>query len=214
MLAGHLGRVLPGPSARVLDAGVGPGHLSVECAALLGAEVVGIDINPAMLELAAAHASAVPEAAGRVQLLLEDVHHLSFHDASFDAVVSYSCFHHWARPTTALRELARVLRPGGSLVVIDTDADGRPAVGARLRRMEPRFARFVAEAFAESWTVGSVRALVAGILPDAAVTAFGFTAEDLIEAQERLVDVRLGSDPDEGDDGSAVAWRLWWRRPS
>ncbi|MFH9552865.1 class I SAM-dependent methyltransferase [Streptomyces sp. NPDC017435] len=215
MLASHLSRIHRGRLKRVLDAGVGPGNLSVECVALLDVETVGIDVNPVMLELAAAHAAADPHAAGRVELVLADAHQLTFDDASFDAVVSYSCFHHWARPETALRELMRVLRPGGTLLVIDTDRDGRAAMSARTRRMEPRFARFVTEAFDESWTIAAVRDLAGrAALPGVSVTAFGFTEEDLVGALDRLVDVRFGSALDKGDDGPAVAWRLWGRKPS
>lgn len=99
--------------ARVLDVGCGDGELACALAAR-GGDVIGLDPNPAMLAAARERAAAanVPAVfqAGRAEAL-------PFADASFDIVsaVTVLCFVPDARK--ALREMARVLRPGGRLVM-------------------------------------------------------------------------------------------------
>ena len=83
--------------------------------AVPSAEVVGVDMAPAMVERARHKLRDVPAVSSR----RADAHALPFGDESFDMVVSASTFHYLARPTEALEEMARVLRPGGRLVILD-----------------------------------------------------------------------------------------------
>jgi SAM-dependent methyltransferase len=113
--------------ARVLEVGCGPGHLSIRLARQLGLEVTGIDLDPAMIEVARGNAERAledarvpPSEAGRPpSFVLGDVASLPFADASFDLVVSTLSMHHWADPRAGLAEIGRVLRSGGRALVWD-----------------------------------------------------------------------------------------------
>ena len=101
---------------RIFDAGCGTGYLLGQIAARApGAEVLaGIDAAPAMLEAARAAA-----ADGRLRLAAGTAGRLPWPAASFDLVVSTTSFDHWADQRAGLAECARVLAPGGCLVLAD-----------------------------------------------------------------------------------------------
>ena len=92
---------------RVLDAGCGTGLLR-ERLARDAAGVVGGDRSGGMLQKARARGHGVAQA---------DLRFLPFDDATFDAVASFKVLAHVPRPERAVAELARVLRPGGHLVL-------------------------------------------------------------------------------------------------
>jgi ubiquinone/menaquinone biosynthesis C-methylase UbiE len=98
---------------RVLDAGCGNGFFFDAARELVapGAELVGLDLSPKMLELARQHHDV---------LVRGDATRLPFADACFDTVLARSLLHHLPDPDAGAREIARVLRPGGELVVLDT----------------------------------------------------------------------------------------------
>ena len=100
------------PGMRVLDAGCGPGTITVGLArAVAPAEVVGIDAEPGVL--ARARGLAAAQAVENVTFRPADVYALPFPDDYFDAVFAHTLLEHLRRPDAALRELCRVLRPGG-----------------------------------------------------------------------------------------------------
>ena len=104
---------------KVLDAGTGPGTLVRELArSLPGLQVYGIDLSEDMIGLARAHARR-EQLEERVHFESGDVAHLPYPDQSFDAVVSTISMHHWFELEQPLRELYRVLRPGGRLWIYD-----------------------------------------------------------------------------------------------
>jgi SAM-dependent methyltransferase len=114
--------------ARVLEVGCGPGHLSVRMAQQLGLDVTGLDLDPAMIEVARANAERAAaganaeRAAGASRLptfVAGDAAALPFPDASFDLVVSTLSLHHWSNPRAGLSEIGRVLRPDGRALVWD-----------------------------------------------------------------------------------------------
>jgi ubiquinone/menaquinone biosynthesis C-methylase UbiE len=101
---------------RILDIGCGPGTLAKRLAAE-GAAVTGIDPGTAALTKAR---EAVP--AARFEAASAEA--LPFPDASFDGAVMLNALHHVPRPAVALVEAARVLVPGGVLVVVEPLATG------------------------------------------------------------------------------------------
>jgi ubiquinone/menaquinone biosynthesis C-methylase UbiE len=104
---------------KVLDVGTGPGTLVREIARRLPElQAYGIDLSEDMIELARAHARR-EHLEERVQFASGDVAHLSYPDQSFDVVVSTISMHHWAELEQPLRELYRVLKPGGQLWIYD-----------------------------------------------------------------------------------------------
>ncbi|WP_432186827.1 class I SAM-dependent methyltransferase [Streptomyces sp. Tue6028] len=114
---------------RVLDAGCGTGRALPPLRAAVGASgaVVGADLTPAMLEAAVR--------AGRDrdgQLLLTDVAALPLRTESLDAVFGAGLVSHLPDPAENLRELARVVRPGGTLALFHPV--GRAALAARQGR--------------------------------------------------------------------------------
>lgn len=94
---------------RVLDVATGPGWVAAQ-AAERGASAVGVDVAGAMIARAR---GAHPE----LEFRRADAHELPFADASFDAVVGNLAVMHLSRPERAMAEFARVLRPGGRLVL-------------------------------------------------------------------------------------------------
>jgi len=99
---------------RVLDVGCGQG-IDVYRYALAGAETTGIDLTPRHVELARAHVAAMELEA---EIVVGDAESLPFDDASFDRVSSNGVLHHTPDLPAALREIRRVLVPGGEARVI------------------------------------------------------------------------------------------------
>lgn len=95
--------------SRVLDLGTGPGIVSAG-AVRRGARVSAVDADPHMAETAARN---VPEADVRVAVLPA----LPHDDETFDAVVGNFVINHVGEPAVALKEMRRVLRPGGRLAL-------------------------------------------------------------------------------------------------
>ncbi len=124
---GVLAELVPAePKARWLDVACGPGVVSRAVAARVGT-VTGVDLTPAMVE--EAERRAVDEGIANVSFLLGDATALDFTDGSFDGAITRFSFHHIPVPSRALAEMARLVRPGGWLVVGDqvTDDDGEGA---------------------------------------------------------------------------------------
>ncbi len=101
---------------KVLDVATGTGNLAMALSPHVK-EVIGIDITPGMLELAVQ--AARERGLDNIDNLLGDVEHLPLRDSGFDVVTCRFSFHHFPGPVMALCEMARVLRPGGRLVIED-----------------------------------------------------------------------------------------------
>jgi ubiquinone/menaquinone biosynthesis C-methylase UbiE len=107
------------PGLDLLDVGCGPGTITVDLAARVApGRVLGIDVSPdPLLEARAAAERAGVEAAFAVG----DVYALEAADDSFDVVHAHQVLQHLTDPVAALREMARVCRPGGVIAVRDVD---------------------------------------------------------------------------------------------
>jgi SAM-dependent methyltransferase len=123
----------PAAADRVLDLGCGAGHAGFAVAAS-GAVVTAVDTSERMLETA--RLLADERGLGGYTAIRADVAALPFSDATFDGVVSRYSAHHWPEVASALGEAARVLRPGGRVVVIDTVAPDDPALDSLVNALE------------------------------------------------------------------------------
>lgn len=99
------------PGMRILDAGCGTGVVAVT-AARLGAKVTGADLTPELLVRARENAQIADVS---VEWAEADVEQLPFADGEFDAVLSQYAHMFAPRPEVAVREILRVLRPGGTI---------------------------------------------------------------------------------------------------
>lgn len=106
----------PGPFGTLVDLGTGTGRI-LELFAGRSKRAIGVDINRDML----AYARAKLEAANldHCQVRHGDLFSLSFADGEADAVVLHQVLHYLDDPAGALREAARILAPGGKLLVVD-----------------------------------------------------------------------------------------------
>ena len=117
----RLTRLAAGSRAtRVLDLGCGAGHASFALAKGGAGRVIAYDLSPEMLEVVTAEAKAREHP--QIETHEGPAERLAFGDASFDMVVTRYSAHHWFNVSDALREAARVLKSGGTLVVIDVIA--------------------------------------------------------------------------------------------
>ena len=102
----------------VLDAGCGTGRHIRELARVAGVRTVAIDKNSADLQQARESLLGIPGVIGENHLFLDaDIKALPFADCHFDCVICCEVLEHIAEHEAALRELIRVLKPGGALVV-------------------------------------------------------------------------------------------------
>jgi ubiquinone/menaquinone biosynthesis C-methylase UbiE len=116
--AGHL---LPWlrPGLDLLDVGCGPGTITVDLAVRVApGRVVGLDVSADPLAEAR---GAAADAGVEVTFEVGDVYALEVDDGSFDVVHAHQVLQHLTDPVAALREMARVCRPGGVIAVRDVD---------------------------------------------------------------------------------------------
>lgn len=106
------------PGMRLLDCGCGPGNITVDLALLVApGQVVGIDLSNT--EIAAGRALARARGVGNVHFERADVYQLPLADASFDVTYAHSVLEHLSDPLAALKQMRRVLRPGGLAGIAD-----------------------------------------------------------------------------------------------
>ena len=118
-------RIEAGPGDTVLDVATGTAAVAIEIARRSGAHVVGLDQSPEML----AHARERIEWAGlgdRIELLEGRAENLPFADGSFAALSFTYLLRYVADPAATMRELARVVRPGGVVASLEFGVPPRP----------------------------------------------------------------------------------------
>ncbi len=158
--AAELAAVRPG--ARVLDVATGTGDLAFELARRVGpaGEVIGGDFSERMLEIARGKALS---ATTRLPVRFETVNALAlpYPDAAFDAATVGFGARNFSDLDQGLREMARVVRPGGHVVVLEITTPTRPPLSSFFRlwfdTLVPALGRMVGDSDAYTYLPSSVR---------------------------------------------------------
>ena len=145
-----------GPGSRVLDVATGTGDLAIELAGRVApsGEVIGSDFSEGMLKLARAKAPAIRfEQANAMSLPYED--------GSFDAVTVGFGVRNFSDLERGIRELGRVVKPGGKVVILEMTTPEKPPLstffGLWFDRIVPVLGRFAGDAQAYSYLPNSVK---------------------------------------------------------
>ncbi len=123
----------PHPGAIALDVATGGGHTAIALAKCVN-KVVAIDITPEML--AEAEVASKQSDINNIVFQMQDVHNLNFSDGQFDIVVSRFAAHHFFNVKKAIREMCRVLRPGGKFYVLDCSVVDGDETEEEINRIE------------------------------------------------------------------------------
>lgn len=122
LLHGYIAKLDLEDAPRILEVGCGTGVVTRTLAQHPGfaGVVVGADQSPVLIE----HARALVEPASlgnQVEYDIQDAHKLSYPDATFDIAIAHTLISHVTDPRQVVRELARVVRPDGRVVIFDGD---------------------------------------------------------------------------------------------
>ena len=122
---------------RVVDVGSGPGLLAAEMAAQVGpaGRVIGLDLSDSMLALSRQRCGELTTSVS-MSFLKADAAKLPFADSVFDVAVSTQVYEYVPDVTAALEEVYGVLRPGGRVVILDTDWDSIVWAAGEQARMQ------------------------------------------------------------------------------
>ena len=151
------------PGGRALDVATGTGDLALELAQRVspGGEVVATDFSERMLELARAKANARSPGAARVVIQSANALDLPFDDDEFDAATVGFGARNFSDLERGLREMARVVRPGGRVVVLEITTPQKPPLSLFFElwfdRIVPALGRLAGDAQAYSYLPNSVR---------------------------------------------------------
>ena len=103
------------PADRILDVATGTGLVAAQLVRRYGCSVVGIDQSKEMLSRARERVASDPQLTARVQLMLGEAEHLPFADDEFDGLTFGYLLRYVDDPALTIRELVRVVRPGGRI---------------------------------------------------------------------------------------------------
>ena len=168
----------PVRGGRYLEVGSAAGADAIELARRCGVEVVGVDSSVAMVEEARRRGLAGAHVA--------DAHALPFDAGLFDGAWADRTFQHLADPAQALAEMARVVRPGGAIVVADPDY-GTQVVNIPAQDLADRVLRF--RAGVGNWRLGHQ---MARLFAEAGLTDVRAEAVPIVVTEPSALDNALG----------------------
>jgi ubiquinone/menaquinone biosynthesis C-methylase UbiE len=132
-IAGRIRDLLP-PGGRVLEIAPGPGYLSIELARDSHFRVTGLDISKTFVEIAQGKAR---EAGVAVDFRHGNASDMPFEAEAFDLTVCVAAFKNFSEPVEAIREMHRVLAPGGIAIISDLRKDASMQdISAAVERMQ------------------------------------------------------------------------------
>jgi SAM-dependent methyltransferase len=109
--------------ASLLDVGCGPGTITIDFAARLSpGSVIGVDASAEVIGKATA--LATQRGVDNAEFIVADAYSLPFADDTFDVVHTHQTLHHVADPAAVLREMRRVVKPGGVVAAREVDYAG------------------------------------------------------------------------------------------
>ena len=195
-----LERVGVAPGMRVLDVACGTGVLAIGAADAVkpNGSVVGLDLNPGMLAVANQKAPHIDWREGPAEAL-------AFDEASFDAVVSQFGLMFFQDKPLAIREIVRVLRPGGRFAIAVWDTlDRVPGYAALTHLLGRLFGEEAAESLRAPYSLGDTKA-IASLFSAAGVADVQITTLDGIARYPSIrdwmhIDIRGWTLADEIDD--------------
>ncbi len=120
--------IAPGPGQRVLDVATGTGLVAAELIRQGAGSVVGLDQSEAMLGSARARLDASPELSGRISLVTGQAEELPFGAEEFDALTFTYLLRYVDDRAATMRELVRVLKPGGRIGMLEFGVPPRGAL--------------------------------------------------------------------------------------
>jgi ubiquinone/menaquinone biosynthesis C-methylase UbiE len=106
--------------AMVLEVAPGPGYFAIELAKLGAYRLTGLDISRTLVEITRANAA---KAGVEADFRQGDAAHMPFASESFDFLLCRAAFKNFTEPLPALKEMYRVLKPGGRALIIDLRRD-------------------------------------------------------------------------------------------
>jgi ubiquinone/menaquinone biosynthesis C-methylase UbiE len=124
------------PSDSVLELAPGPGYLSIELAGMGDYRVFGVEISKTFVEIARGNAR---EASVKVDFRQGNAADIPFPDESFDAIACTAAFKNFKEPEKALAEMYRVLKPGGTVFIVDMNRETTDAqIDEELEKMRSK----------------------------------------------------------------------------
>lgn len=213
-----LSGLLPTPGGRALDVATGGGHTALQLARR-GWKVTAGDLSPRMLENARA---LLGEAGFPLEAVLFPAEEIPFADATFEIVTVRVAPHHFSSVRSFVLEAARVLRPGGHLLVIDGSVpDGDPETEEWLHRVEkardPSHGRFLSRSAWEGLVREAGLSVVASGLHPKKQPDLGWYFETAATPPDNRIRVldEIQSAPSKvrkalklADEGGKIVW--WW----
>ena len=169
----------PHRPALVLDVATGTGDFAIQaCRMLPSASLTGVDLSEGMMQVGRRKVEQAGLAA-RIDFQREDCEALTFSDASFDAVTVAFGIRNFEHLDRGLREMCRVLRPGGHLVILELSTPDRPPMKQLYRiysRLIPLMGRLVShDRSAYTYLPQSIRAFPQGEVMSESIRRAGFS---------------------------------------
>ena len=147
-----IGEVLQYADCKILDVGCATGNLILKLRKRVGGWLFGTDISPEMIKKAQIKLSGL----AKVKLDIADAEKLPYRGNTFDYVISTTALHHFPNPFLAVKEMSRVLKKAGKLVIIDTNLF-LPALNYLARLIGPGFVKmYTKKEFKRLFEMGGV----------------------------------------------------------